>query len=102
MGENELLGNPLRSPGRFSVCVLTRACSQPRRVCNAADFVLCHADQKNQSSSEMGMLSGWQSHWNPSLPTAGTEMGTEPWRKPTICGSCPFANQKGRAECVIF
>lgn len=46
MGEDELLGNLLWSPGRFSVCVLTRACSQPRRVCNAADFVLCHADQK--------------------------------------------------------
>lgn len=70
MGKHEPLGNPLLPPGRFSVCVCTRACSQPRRVCNAADFLLCHANKqkKNQSSSEMGMLNGWQSHWNPHCP----------------------------------
>lgn len=77
----------------------------PSHAVSAMQQILCcvmQTKKKNQSSSEMGMLRGWQSHWNPSLPTAGTEMGTEPWRKPTICGSCPFANQKGRAECVIF
>ena len=68
----------LSSPQGGSVCVYAHVLL-PSHAVSAMQQILCCVMQtkKSQSSSEMGMLKGWQSHWNPSLPTAGTGMGAE-------------------------